>query len=334
MKRNLLILVLVSLIFVGCSTKRQYFEPSDDNISGKMSFNGTLPDNIKYVTKNGATLDNGNIISNNGLNSSIKLDKKEKFLGEYEGKFITTTIEGILRVRDSSGAEILNRDLGREIVSASIEGDDLALVTSENRGYLIKVNSNTIMMQADFGGAFAIDSRAAAPGFMGALIVYPTLDGKLVIVDRASASPIRDLVISNNDFFNNVIELKFIGDNMYAATASKITMISPSGVKNYSADIRSLIFGSDRIYLFKTDGVAEILDMNLNLVKKREFIFAILDSALISGNSLYIAEKTGYLLQSDLNLDNVKIYELGKELNKLLFTTKDSFYYNDEVLKF
>ena len=67
MKKTLIFTLLLSFLFLGCSTKRQYFEPSDENITGDMKFNGSLPSEIVAISKDGATLKDGEVISKNGL---------------------------------------------------------------------------------------------------------------------------------------------------------------------------------------------------------------------------------------------------------------------------
>ena len=49
MKKTLIFTLLLSFLFLGCSTKRQYFEPSDENITGDMKFTGSLPLKISWI---------------------------------------------------------------------------------------------------------------------------------------------------------------------------------------------------------------------------------------------------------------------------------------------
>ena len=45
------------LVVSGCGTKRQYFEP--ESLSGKLSYDGSLPASIVDANRDGATLENG-----------------------------------------------------------------------------------------------------------------------------------------------------------------------------------------------------------------------------------------------------------------------------------
>ena len=258
MKKTLIFTLLLSFLFLGCSTKRQYFEPSDENITGDLKFNGSLPSEIVAVSKDGATLKNGQVISKNGLAANVKLLKSEKFLGEYDGNFVITDVNGTTKVADSAGSIKFEKNLGRQALSASIRGDDLALVMSDDSIMLIKLSSGAVVLDHRVGDAFAIDSRVAPPLFINQLIAYPALDGLVSVVEHVGARSARDFVVSNQPFFNNIIALENSGDNLYAATATRLMLVGPAGNKNHNRDIKDAIFKDGKIYLFLKDGTVEL----------------------------------------------------------------------------
>lgn len=334
MKKTLIFTLLLSFLFLGCSTKRQYFEPSDENITGDLKFNGSLPSEIVAVSKDGATLKNGQVISKNGLVQNLKLLKSEKFLGEYDGNFVITDVNGTTKVADSAGSIKFEKNLGRQALSASVRGDDLALVMSDDSIMLIKLSSGAIVLDHRVGDAFAIDSRVAPPLFINQLIAYPALDGLVSIVEHVGGRSARDFVVSNQPFFNNIIALENSGDNLYAATATRLMLVGPAGNKNHNRDIKDAIFKDAKIYLFLKDGTVELLDRNLNLLKSRKFTFAQFSGALLSGGYLYIIERNGYVIRTDENLEGQAIYELDDEVEDKSFVAGTSFYYDDKILNF
>ena len=334
MKKTLIFTLLLSFLFLGCSTKRQYFEPSDENITGDMKFNGSLPSEIVAVSKDGATLKDGEVISKNGLVKNFKVLKSEKFLGEYDGNFVITDINGTLKVVGSTGAVKFEKALGRQALSANIRGDDLALVMSDDSIMLIKLSSGAVVLDHKVGDAFAIDSRVASPLFINQLIAYPALDGLVSIAENVGGRSARDFVVSNQPFFNNIIALENKGDNLYAVTATRLMLVSPAGNKNHNVDIKDVIFSGDRIYLFLKDGRVELLDRGLNLIKSRKFTFAQFSGALLSGSYLYIIERNGYVIRTDENLEGQAIYELNGEFDDKSFIAGSSFYYDDKILNF
>lgn len=334
MKKTLIFTLLLSFLFLGCSTKRQYFEPSDENITGDMKFNSSLPSEIVAVSKDGATLKDGEVISKNGLVKNFKVLKSEKFLGEYDGNFVVTDINGTLKVVSGTGAVKFEKALGRQALSANIRGDDLALVMSDDSIMLIKLSSGAVVLDHKVGDAFAIDSRVASPLFINQLIAYPALDGLVSIAENVGGRSARDFVVSNQPFFNNIIALENKGDNLYAVTATRLMLVSPTGNKNHNVDIKDVIFSGDRIYLFLKDGRVELLDRGLNLIKSRKFTFAQFSGALLSGGYLYIIERNGYVIRVDENLEGQAIYELNGEFDDKSFIAGTSFYYDDKILNF
>lgn len=334
MKKTLIFTLLLSFLFLGCSTKRQYFEPSDENITGDMKFNGSLPSEIVAVSKDGATLKDGEVISKNGLVKNFKVLKSEKFLGEYDGNFVVTDINGTLKVVSGTGAVKFEKALGRQALSANIRGDDLALVMSDDSIMLIKLSSGAVVLDHKVGDAFAIDSRVASPLFINQLIAYPALDGLVSIAENVGGRSARDFVVSNQPFFNNIIALEDKGDNLYAVTATRLMLVSPAGNKNHNVDIKDVIFSGDRIYLFLKDGRVELLDRGLNLIKSRKFTFAQFSGVLLSGGYLYIIERNGYVIRVDENLEGQAIYELNGEFDDKSFIAGSSFYYDDKILNF
>ena len=334
MKNLLIFAILAFLTFSGCSTKRQYFEPFDNNITGDIDFGGSLPSAIKYATVSGATLKNGMIISNSGLNENIKLNKDEIFLGEFDGKFVASNKTEV-RVLDSDNSVILQRVLDKEILSAAIYGDKLALLSGDNSAYLIDISSNTVQMQEKLGNIYAIDSRVASPVFLNDIVIFPTLDGKLSIANTQANRMVRDILISSEPFFNNVIMLKVLNNGvMYAATSTKLVAISTNGTKTYDTEVRNVLFADDKIYLFSKDGEVHLLDINLNKIKTKKFTFAVISAAAVDGDSLYMFERSGYLIKTNLALDDEKIYKISGDINNKVFTTKTAFYHDDEFLKF
>ena len=334
MKKTLIFTLLLSFLFLGCSTKRQYFEPSDENITGDMKFNGSLPSEIVAISKDGATLKDGEVISKNGLVKNFKVLKSEKFLGEYDGNFVVTDINGTLKVVSGTGAVKFEKALGRQALSANIRGDDLALVMSDDSIMLIKLSSGAVVLDHKVGDAFAIDSRVASPLFINQLIAYPALDGLVSIAENVGGRSARDFVVSNQPFFNNIIALENKGDNLYAVTATRLMLVSPAGNKNHNVDIKDVIFSGDRIYLFLKDGRVELLDRGLNLIKSRKFTFAQFSGALLNGGYLYIIERNGYVIRTDENLEGQAIYELNGEFEDKSFIAGSSFYYDDKILNF
>lgn len=79
--RNLTILTafILAFVFAGCSTKREYFHPQENETVVDLNYEGKLSSKIAYTTVNGATLKRWNYHHKSGLINGVKLDKNEIF---------------------------------------------------------------------------------------------------------------------------------------------------------------------------------------------------------------------------------------------------------------
>jgi len=91
-------LLTLLLVISGCGTKRQYFEP--EALSGKISYDGSLPATIIDAVRDGATLDNGQIITKQGL-SNVTLPSGFVYLAEDQGRYVAASKCGALQIVDA-----------------------------------------------------------------------------------------------------------------------------------------------------------------------------------------------------------------------------------------
>lgn len=322
---------LLTLVFVvsGCGTKRQYFEP--EVLSGKISYDGSLPGSIVDSVRSGATLSNGQIINQNGL-SNVKLPDGFVYLAEDQGRYVAASKCGALKIIDANQKVLFSRECSVSVASAALKANILALVLGSNELVLMDIVDGREMMHIKQDNVFVLDSRIAAPFFLSDLIVFPTLDGKLVIVDAQTKKPIRDIVVSNDKFFGNIIYLHVLGDRLVAATKSKVVSISPKSISFLEKDVKDVIVLENRIFVFTKDGQVFLTDADLKVLKDRKFPFATF-SGTIYGSYVYMIEKGGYLIATDLDLMSTNIYKLPDEIETHMFTTGDTFYYKDRFFK-
>jgi hypothetical protein len=319
--------IFLCLIFTtGCGTKRQYFEP--ENLQGSIKFKGSISSNIKEVAKEGASLKNGGVITRSGNEIDINLEKGHSFLGEFDGKFVTSSPYGILFVKDREGGLLYRQNIGSIVASAAVSENTLALIASDNTLYIFDMNDNVTIFQKKMEGMYSLDSRVAVPYFLGCLVVFPTLDGKLSIVDRNSGNLIRNVVISAERDFNNVIFLDVVEDRMFATTAKRIIGISPTNINYIDEEIKDAVLLHDRIFVFTKDGRVILADLDLKILNEQKFPFAIF-SAAAAKDKLYIIEKRGYLIKSDLDLKEFEIFSLPFDMKDFLFVADDKIYYGN-----
>ena len=327
---NIVLLSLIPFIlFFGCGSKRQYFEPK--NVSYEVSYDGTLPAEIIDVTRGGATLKNGQIITRNGL-QNISVPQGFTFLGNDNGKYLATSKCGELIVLNSKSEVIYKRKFDNCIASADIKNSKIAIVLSSNREILLDMHTNKITFDLQGDSVYAVDSRIAAPYFLNSLIIYPTLDGKLLIIDEKSGKVIRDVVVGSEKFFGNIIYLGVLGNRLVAATNKRVISISPKSMDIFDEDIKDVIVLKNRIFIFTKDGSVVLCNADLKELKRRKFPFAVFAGA-IYGNFIYMIERGGYLIATDIDLISTNIYRMPDNRDSFLYCTTDALYYKDKYFK-
>ena len=324
-------LLALLLVVSGCGTKRQYFEP--ESLSGKLSYDGSLPGTIVDAVRDGATLSNGQVITKKGL-SNVVLPEGFVYLTEDKGRYVAASKCGALQIVDANKKVLFTKECSVSVASAALKGNVLALVLGSNELVLIDINNNDgkELMHLKQDNVYVLDSRIAAPYFLGDLIVFPTLDGKLVIVDEQSKQPIRDVVVSNEKFFGNIIFLQVLGDRLVAATKSKVVSISPKSINFLETEVKDVIVLENRIFVFTKDGRVILTDADLKALKERKFPFATF-AGTIHGDFIYMIEKGGYVIATDLDLVSTNVYKLPDGIESHVFTTGDALYYKNHFFK-
>lgn len=329
MKKIYLSIILLSLVFVGCGTKREYFEPKQ--VAGDIVYTGNLPAPITALSRYGATLENRQIITKDGL-SNVVLDEGFSFVSKFDGKIISANDSGMLKILSENGTIVYEKTFPLAVASASISGDILAVIDSSNTLYLVHISKDEIYFTNSQDKAYAMDARIAAPFFLNSLVIFPTLDGKIVIVDWKTGSFVRDVVVSSEPFFNNIIYLNVVRSRLIAATARRAISISPDKTSFLDENIKDVITIEDNIIILSEDGRMITYDLSLKAQKEHKFLFAVFVGTMSDG-TIYAAERNGHLIRSDVNLENIKVYKLPNEVEALLFMANDTIYYDKYLTK-
>jgi WD40 repeat protein len=328
--RALSFFILLLLIFTGCSTRKEYFEPS--GVKGEIPYVGSLPARIIDTTPEGATLANGQIITKERGLENIVIDSGFVLLNRSGDKYIAANKTGAIKVYNQDNSLLFQKDFGNMVVSAAIDGSTLAVVFADNLLLIYDMANQSIVATHKGDLAQVNSAKIAAPVYLGSFVVFPTLDGRLLIIDRSSGNIIRDIVISSRSIFNNVIFLDIINNNLIAATAYRALSITPNSVSDLDADIKDILFMGDRVFVFTRDGKILLTNDTLQVAKQERFPYAMFVGA-IKGDSVYAVEKNGHLIAVDQTLSSHSIYALSDKVNDYIFMTNDLLFYGDRYLK-
>lgn len=317
--------VIIAIFMIGCSSKH-YFEPQE--IAGYVSFDGELPASIKDVLRDGATLANGNFISKDGLEKE-KLPKGYLFINKSEGYYIAAKPCGDLLIIDSSNKKRWHKKFRQKgVIAATVHNDIAALVFDDNSLMLYDFTNDKTIYSSKQSKAIAVDTKIANPYFLGELTIFPTLDGKLVVVDP-NGKELRTIIVGTDTYFNNIIFLHVIDEKLIAATPNKIVSVSPTLTNALDIALSDVVYVKDRVYLLSKDGEVLLADPELNVLKRRKYPFAHFVGA-IYGEFIYIIEKEGYIVALDKDLRASNIFKFPEAIEEYIFVAGDKVFYDDK----
>ncbi|MCX2682449.1 hypothetical protein OQH60_00960 [Campylobacter sp. MIT 21-1685] len=327
--KQVLLCLFCLFFFIACGTKRQYFQPSQ--VDGVLKHSKNLQAKIVDWNLVSAKLSNGKALVKDGIIDELKLEKNFILLNYQNGELILADNDGNLKIVDSFSNEVYSSNFSAAVLSVAVDGDDLALVLADNSIVLVNRNSG-IQFSRTLAQAVGQDNRMASPLFLDNIIVYPTLDGKLVIISRVDFKIVKDVIVSAESFFNNIIHLSAINDTLIVATAKKIIVVNPLKTFYLETDIKDVLVAPDSIFILQKDGVIIKTDLDLQKIAQQKFEFALFTKASIFQSHLYVLEKTGYLIKTDFNLQNIQIFKLQDAVDKMSFMGNGALYYGEKIL--
>jgi len=316
-------LVLALSLFQGCASKK-HFEVEDTAGTFANPRHALLYD-IKSFNNSSATLTNGTFINKDGI-SKIVLPKDFTFLNmSSSGEILAANTKNQLMIGTKS--HII--DMDNIVVAASKKDNLVAVVFIDNSIALYDTSSSKIVYKEYLNPALSNDTQIANPVFMSNIVLIPTLDGQIKVIDLARAKLVRNIVVDTKKDFKNITFLDVIGDKMIAATKHKLISVGAKNLAIEDYDIRHIIVKDDYIYLATIDGTIVKLDSNLNEIAKRKYKFAKI-YALIYTDALYALESQGYMIKisSDFNSDEIYDFDIDEDYkviaidNKLYFQNR------------
>ncbi len=315
------------IIFSGCSTK-EVFEPKiiDEDWSHYGDANQTIID----VGSNAALLEDRTILSKEGF-INLKISQKERVLSSSDGWIISATIDGnlnLISINDSS-KEIFF-ELKKTIASASVKDETLAVLFADNEMALYNITTKELILKEKGSKSLAVDSRIATPHFMNDLVLFSTLDGKVVIINTTAKKKLRSIIVSSTDTFNNIIYFNVIDEKIIAATGTKILSLSSKEIRA-KYEIRDILYDNKNIYLTTKQGEVISLTSNLDVNAKIKFPFAHFLSFISYEDKLYLLEKEGYMIVLDKDMVTFTVHEVDIE-DGYVFVNGKTFYVADEYI--
>ncbi|MBL6969804.1 MAG: hypothetical protein ISR68_00225 [Campylobacterales bacterium] len=322
--KYIIALFIALFAFTGCSSKK-HFEPSNviDEINLSIK---DMSNTIKsFKLDSGVTLKDGSVITKDG-----KLDQRLpngfNLLNYNENKIIAVNNNTIL-----VGSEQIT--LSNEAVSATLQNNILAIVFIDNSIAMYDMQSKKIIFKDYYDHSFLNDIKIANPYFMDDVILFPTLDGKVIVVDTKNKKVIRSIVVSTSGDIKNIIYMGVVNDTFIAATSNKILSLGDGTVKTKDFDISSIVASKNNIYISTIDGYVKKLDISLNELGSKKYKFAKIFAMVHTDGYIYALESEGYILAIDDTFTKDSVYKFKFNNKDYAVAIDNTIFFNDKYIE-
>lgn len=326
MIKALLSILALSVLFLGCASK-EYYKPEDTEDS--ISLTDRVDASIIEISGETATLEDGTIITKEGR-VDIRFPEGYRFVYKNDDWSLALKTGGnVFAVKDSNESKTLK--LSKTVATVALRDDLLAVVFADNELALYDFNSGELLFKEPATESTAVDMRIASPRFLNELVLFPTLDGKIVIINADTKEQVRTIIVSSEQYFNNIIYFNVINDTLFAATPFKIYTL---GVKEarVELEIRDAVFNQEGGWITTKQGEIISLSPELEILKRQKFPFAHFLGLIVTDDALYAVEKEGYMIVSDKELMTPKVYDISLE-DGYFYTSEESFYFDNVYIK-
>jgi hypothetical protein len=326
-KSYLLFALVLTLLFAGCSSKEVY-EPK--LVKEQWKFYGDSTEKIVDVSSDVAMLESRKVLLKDRLIDTT-IQESYRLLGSSDGWVLSSTIDGELIIDFIDDVSMKKKfNLKKTIAGASIKDDILAVLFSDNEMALYSISEKSLLVKVQGTTPVVVDSRIVNPYFMNDLVLFLTLDGKIVIVNSKLKKKLRTTIVSSEDNFNNIIYFNVIDNKLIAATGSKILSMATKEIRvNY--EVRNMAYSGKDIIITTKQGEVISLTPDLQVNAKVKFPFAHFLGLIIHDDKIYVLEKEGYLIEITKDLLEYNVYEVDIE-DGYIFVADKMFYVDDEYI--
>ena len=315
------------ILLSACSTK-EVFQPKE--LQDEWDQYGSIQSNIVDTSLNIAKLEDNKVLTSEGV-LDIRIDKNKRVLSLSDGWVISASIDGnitLVSTKDNS----LKKDfqLKKTVAAASVHANTLAVLFADNEIALYSLETKELLFKEQGGKSTAVNTKIVSPYFMNGLVLFSTLDGKVIIVNLKMKKRLRTVIVSSEDNFNNIIYLNIVDKKIVAATAYKVLALSKKELR-VKYEIRDIIYDKKNLYIATKQGEIISLTPDLQVNSKIKFPFAHFLGMVSDGEYIYILEKEGYIIKLNKNMKDYTVHEVDIS-NGFIFVTNKLFYVNNKII--
>lgn len=319
---------VLAVIFSGCSHK-EVFKP--EHVKGEWRNAGHLSASINQVTQSAAVLENGHLLFKDG-EKMLKIPTDYRLINTSDTWIITSNPDGnmVLFPQDGSDSKV-TLELKRGVAAASIQGDIIAVLFTNNEMALYSLESKKLLFKEPSNAPVAVDARIANPYFLKELVMFLTLDGKIVIVNSEIKQVLRSVVVGSDEYFNNITYMNVIDNNLIASTGNTVLALSQKEARE-KYEIRNIAYTADGIWLTTKQGEVIALSPTLQLKAKKKFPFAHFVGISVQNDRVFVMEQEGYMIALSKNLLTYDIYDIDMDSANKIFVGDGQFYFDDRYI--
>lgn len=316
-----------ALFIHGCSSKEVY---KPEKVKGEWRSAGNLSAPLHSVSETGAVLANGNLLTKQG-EQKLKIPMDFHLLNISDGWVVTQNGANDLELipEDGVGAHVV-LELKRTVAAATVQGDTIAVLFGNNEMALYSLQTKKMTFKESSNAPIAVDARIGNPKFLKDLVLFLTLDGKIVIVNVADKKLLRSIIIGSEEYFNNVIYLNMIENNMVAATGASVLALSQKESRE-KYEVRDIAYAEDGVWLTTKQGEVIALSPTLQYKAKKKFPFAHFVGISVQKDRVYVLEQGGYLIALNKNLLTYDVYDVDMK-HDTVFVGDEKIYFNDRYI--
>ena len=326
MKFYIFLLSLFILFFTACSTKEVY---KPKKLSNDWDKTASMDESITDTSDNVALLENNKVLSRNGeLNVTIAKDQRVISLSDH--RVLSASIDGNVTLTSTVDGTKEYLNLKKTIAGASVHNNLLAVLFANDDIALYDTKTKELLFKEQGGKVIANDMRIVNPYFLNDLVIFSTLDGKVIIVNTKLKKRLRTVIVSSDDYFNNVIYFNIADNKILAASSYKLLAMAQKELR-HKYEIRNIVFDGKLIYITTKQGSIIALTPDLQVDSKIKLPFAHFLGMISHKDKLYILEKEGYMIVVDKKTFNYTVHEVDIS-DGFVFVGKNVFYVDDEKI--
>ena len=278
------------------------------------------------------TYTDGDFLTREGF-GNFRLPKNFKFITQSPKYVLASNDNGRFLLIDRASQKVLiAKKLSFPIVSGRILGDKIFYISLNNIFGIYHIPQNRNLVAIKVGKAYAVDTRIANPMPIKNLLVVPTLDGKLLVVNPNSPTGASGMSIGKSFNLNNIIFLGKIDNKIIASTPSKLISAAPGSMHKFETPIADVTIQNGKIYVLARDGRVLVMSPSLKVIASKKFRrYRRFLSIAVVGDSIFALDGDGFLLVTNSSFTREKIYDVGA-INDYSFVAGNRLYKDSEVV--